>query len=401
MPDDSSTPKLQALGQPVHDHPDDPEHPAKGIALCLSGGGYRAMLFHLGALWRLNELQLLPKLNLISSVSGGSITSGVLAMNWNNLGFNAEGCAQKFDQMVTQPISGMASKSVDVSSIVSGIFGGVSHEVAKHYREYLFADATLQNLPNSPRFVLNSTSLQTGVLWRFSKPFMGDWIVGLIMNPRLDLATVVAASSAFPPILSLAVLETDPNSFTKGQEPPPLGVKYPEFRQRIVLCDGGVYDNLGLETAWKHYTTILVSDGGGALGMEADPAHEWLGQSYRVLNVVYNQVGALRKRTLIASYEHKVREGTYWGIRTDIGNYHLATALQCDLSVTERLAATATRLTALEPGLQHELIDWGYAVCDAAMRTHVVPQAPAPQQSPFGTFKQAEVAAVAKATGSS
>ena len=30
--------------------------PAPGIGLCLSGGGYRAMLFHLGVLWRLAEL---------------------------------------------------------------------------------------------------------------------------------------------------------------------------------------------------------------------------------------------------------------------------------------------------------------------------------------------------------
>src|SRR4030095_10893384 len=50
--------------------------PEKGIGLCFSGGGYRAMLFHLGALWRLNEWGYLPKLTRISSVSGGSITAG-------------------------------------------------------------------------------------------------------------------------------------------------------------------------------------------------------------------------------------------------------------------------------------------------------------------------------------
>ena len=53
-----------------------------GIALCLSGGGYRAMLFHAGSIWRLNELGLLKKINLVSSVSGGSITSGALAVAW-------------------------------------------------------------------------------------------------------------------------------------------------------------------------------------------------------------------------------------------------------------------------------------------------------------------------------
>ena len=155
-----------------------------------------------------------------------------------------------------------------------------------------------------------------------------------------------------------------------------------------MLTDGGVYDNLGLETAWKRCTTILVSDGGGALSLQADPARDWLGQAYRVLDVIDNQVGALRKRTLIAAYENNIREGTYWGIRTNIAHYDLSTALACDFDFTQKLAGTPTRLSALETELQHQLIDWGYAVCDAAMRKHVVPQAQSPAQSPFGTFKQ-------------
>lgn len=54
--------------------------PEPGLALCLSGGGYRAMLFHVGALWRLYELGLLKPMKRISSVSGGSITAGVLGL---------------------------------------------------------------------------------------------------------------------------------------------------------------------------------------------------------------------------------------------------------------------------------------------------------------------------------
>ena len=75
------------------------------------------MLFHLGALWRLNELQYLPKLSRVSSVSGGSITSGALAVNWKNLNFDSAGLALNFDQQLTQPIRGMAPQSIDISSI--------------------------------------------------------------------------------------------------------------------------------------------------------------------------------------------------------------------------------------------------------------------------------------------
>ena len=49
------------------------------LALCLSGGGYRAALFHLGAVRRLNELGVLSKIETISSVSGGSILAAHLA----------------------------------------------------------------------------------------------------------------------------------------------------------------------------------------------------------------------------------------------------------------------------------------------------------------------------------
>src|SRR5450759_332486 len=49
-----------------------------GIGLALSGGGFRAMLFHAGALLRLNELGVLSRVARISSVSGGSIAAGYL-----------------------------------------------------------------------------------------------------------------------------------------------------------------------------------------------------------------------------------------------------------------------------------------------------------------------------------
>jgi predicted acylesterase/phospholipase RssA len=54
----------------------------QGIGLALSGGGFRATLFHIGSIWRLIELGVLPRVTRISSVSGGSIFSGVLASKW-------------------------------------------------------------------------------------------------------------------------------------------------------------------------------------------------------------------------------------------------------------------------------------------------------------------------------
>ncbi len=236
--------------------------PEAGTALCLSGGGYRAMLFHAGVLWRLNEFGLLSELKRISSVSGGSITSGVLAMNWHKLGFES-GVARHFEEQVITPIKKLASRTIDASSVISGALwtGSIGDKVADAYRNYLFGETTLQDIPDEPRFVFNATNVQSGVLWRFSKPYMSDYRVGEIKHPKIELAVAVAASSAFPPVLSPVELDLEPNDFTPGSGGDLTDEMY---RTQIVLTDGGVYDNLGLETAWKRYDTILVSDAGGA-----------------------------------------------------------------------------------------------------------------------------------------
>jgi NTE family protein len=144
--------------------------PEPGVALCLSGGGYRAMVFHLGVLLRLNELGYLPRLQRISSVSGGSITAAMLGLKWSRLKF-VNGVAEALVDEVVDPIRAFAGKTIDVGSVIGGIFlpGTISDKVAAKYREHLFGDATLQDLPDDPpRFVINATNVQTGLLWRFS-----------------------------------------------------------------------------------------------------------------------------------------------------------------------------------------------------------------------------------------
>jgi NTE family protein len=66
-----------------------------GIGLCLSGGCFRAVLFHVGAFVRLNELGLLARLDRVASVSGGSIAAGALAVAWRDLTFDDHGVATK------------------------------------------------------------------------------------------------------------------------------------------------------------------------------------------------------------------------------------------------------------------------------------------------------------------
>lgn len=349
--------------------------PSGGMAVCLSGGGYRAMMFHLGALWRLHELGILAQATRVSSVSGGSITAGVLALAWDRLMAGGS-----FAELVAAPVMRLASRTVDRGAVLGGVFlpGTVSQWVADLYEEVLFEGATLQDLPDSPRFVINATNLETGTLWRFSKPYMRDWRVGSIERPKLRLADAVAASSAFPPVLSPYILDVGPSDFDVAETG--LG---DEFRRDVSLTDGGVYDNLGLETAWKSCRTLLVSDGGGRSADDASPPGDWAQQAKRVLDVVDGQVRALRKRQLIGSFTEGVRNGAYWGMRTDPANYGVEMRLSCPRGTCVKLAETPTRLKRMPPELQRRLANWGYAITDAAIRAHYADDAETATAFPF------------------
>lgn len=370
--------------QPVRpiptDREDRPLDPSP--ALCLSGGGYRAMVFHIGVLWRLYDADLLGTLGRISSVSGGSITAGLLGLKWGALSFKAANVQRDFVPEVVTPLRAMASETLDADAIILGglLPGTVSERVASAYDKHLFKGATLQDLPDFPRFVINATNVQSGALWRFSKPYMRDYRVGEVKSPTVFLSQAVAASSAFPPVLSPCELRLDPSQFTPNSG---IDLQREPFTTKVVLTDGGVYDNLGLETAWKRHQTVLISDAGGKMKAEEEPKSDWARHAYRVLDLVDNQVRSLRKRQAIGAFQSGEKKGAYWGIRTNIADYQLPGALDAPYEKTLKLAETPTRLKRMDGALQERLINWGYAVCDAALRKHVAPGLAKPGGFPY------------------
>jgi NTE family protein len=147
--------------------------------------------------------------------------------------------------------------------------------------------------------------------------------VGIVNNPTIDLAVAVAASSAFPPVLSPLRLELDPARFEPPSGQPSEDLHREPYLTNVVLTDGGVYDNLGLETAWKRYQTILVSNGGGKMQPEPEPKGDWARHALRVNEVIDNQMRSLRIRQVIAAVQAKQHLGTYWSVRMDAADYHL------------------------------------------------------------------------------
>src|SRR2546423_1079469 len=85
------------------------------------------------------------------------------------------------------------NRPIDVKSILTGIllpFVSISDRVDAAYREHLFGAKTLQDLPSDsegPRFVFNATNVQTGALFRFSRPFLADYRLGLVRSPEVPL----------------------------------------------------------------------------------------------------------------------------------------------------------------------------------------------------------------------
>src|SRR5438094_8500634 len=110
------------------------------------------MLFHVGALTRLNELGYLPKIDRVSSVSGGSITAGVLGKQWRHLRFNGVGSAESFNELVTEPLRRIAGKTIDLPSILLGLLplSPVGDRLAGAYGPHLFEKKTLQDCRIDP-----------------------------------------------------------------------------------------------------------------------------------------------------------------------------------------------------------------------------------------------------------
>lgn len=155
------------------------------------------------------------------------------------------------------------------------------------------------------------------------------------------------------------------------------------YTTRLVLTDGGVYDNLGLETVWKRYSTVLVSDGGGQMEDQPRPARDALRHVYRVNGLIDNQVRALRKRQVVDSFVKGRRRGAYWRSRSNIADFPAAETLPCSHERTLALAAVPTRLKAMDDVTQERLINWGHAVAAAAVRAHLLPHAPPPGGFPY------------------
>src|SRR5262249_38740540 len=131
----------------------------RGVALCLSGGGFRAALFHLGALRRLNQLGVLSQVDTITSVSGGSILSAHLAEKvrpWPDRGDVFGHC----EEQVAGPFRAFTRRDVRTGPLLRHFLlpwnwfrtDSAVRDLEANYRRHL-TPQILAGLPERPRFV--------------------------------------------------------------------------------------------------------------------------------------------------------------------------------------------------------------------------------------------------------
>jgi NTE family protein len=365
-----------------------PREERHGLALCFSGGGYRAALFHLGSVRRLNELGVLTRADTVTSVSGGSIMSAQLVGYRTQAGdeWRAGEPAPRFDEQMAGPLREFTRTNIRTRAVLRRLLprnwfdrNTASDALAARYAAGP-APGTLGDLPPHPRFLLLATDITHRTQWVFDtgRRLVGNDESGLRAGEQWPLARAASASSCLP------------GAFTA------MAVNH--GGRRIELTDGGIYDNLGLEPVWRDHRTVLVSDAAPSFTPTPTivPA-VWRGLRYAV--TLLEQATDVRKRWLISSFIRRELEGAYWGIASNPASYELADAGGYSAEVIDEvISQVRIDLDVFSEGEIAVLENHGYLMTDIAVRRHAAglardgapgPQPPHPDWLEEGKVRRA------------
>ena len=354
-----------------------PRGAREGIGLCLSGGGFRATLFHLGALRRLNEAGVLARADFrtVASVSGGSIAAAGLAAAWARLGRVAGTpmSTADWDAHVTAPLRALTSRDLRTGPVLKRLLPWnlwksetTVEALARRYED--LTPMTLAELPLAPEFHVLATDMAYGVSWAFTREWMGDYQAGYMRPPpRFTVARAVAASACFPPLFGPMRLRLDPGALKGGSVP--RDARREACLADLRLTDGGDYDNMGLEPVWKGHAVVLVSDAGGLFTESSDKGLLWRIPRYQAIQE--RQARGLRKRWLLAGFSEGSLEGTYWGVGGAASHYDAGAPGYGEDLARATIAEIRTDLDAFSDAEAAVLENHGYLLAEAALRRHV------------------------------
>jgi len=252
------------------------------VGLALSGGGSRAMAYHLGCLRALNDRDVLRQVDVVSTVSGGSVIGAMYAFSDDSFeDFDRRVCAalrkgmvwmiarETFFSSLTLKIAATVVGSTlpavgafavrKIVGVIEGYLqraektsGAWSRRIQPPFRRWasrtdafaqglrreLFGDKMMTDRRRGDvNIVINACELRTGSAFRFGNQESGTWRLGTLQENKVAVALAVAASAAYP--LLLPALDRQMDFESRNGE---------KRRERIILTDGGVYENLGILT---------------------------------------------------------------------------------------------------------------------------------------------------------
>ena len=308
--------------------------PGSKVAIALSGGGSRAMAFHLGCLTALHGAGILDRTAVISAVSGGSVlaalychcpggfaefeaktreilarglvrpalhaalttTEGIRALS-NLVPIAADRCAAAVVRPVSRmlrpranemkgwlqesPLRRRASRTTSLRRALGKLFEGRKLSERRADR---------------PRLIVVACAWETKSAFYFAKDGVGSWRFGRADPAGVEIAHAVAASAAYPALLP--ALDEDMVFEKDGKV----------TSRRVVLTDGGVYDNLGLAPLWPdrdpgvslhadRYARIVACRAGYALE-HAPPGVFWPSRMHAAFDSVFARAQNLAMKRL-------------------------------------------------------------------------------------------------------
>ena len=151
------------------------------LGLALSGGGFRATLYHLGVIRYLRDCGSLPLVTDIASVSGGSIVAAHLVLNWDRYTGDDAAFAEAAREVVRFVQHDVRNRIVRrlpllfPIRLVGKLTGWHAAEftpnalLEKSYRQFLYGDRRLFELPEKPALHILSTNVSDGVMAVFNR----------------------------------------------------------------------------------------------------------------------------------------------------------------------------------------------------------------------------------------
>ncbi len=289
------------------------------IGLALSGGGLRAVAFHLGCLRALHDRGLLEQVSVVSGVSAGSLVAALWAYSdmtfpefdahimellrrglfrkvlgrWLRPSHRLQSAATTITAGVLSlpnlflgpggPLTRRTSRTHALQSALEGMFG-----------ERLMADVTREGLA----VVLNACDLRTGSAFRFGNLESGSWRYGVVKDNKVPVTQAVACSAAHPAFFPAM-------DFTKTF----IEKNGNEHRRRVILSDGGLFDNLGISclmpgrsakisTNVQEVDWIIACDADEGLFEGSDRPYWWTGRMRRSIDSMYRRARSLERSRL-------------------------------------------------------------------------------------------------------